>query len=323
MRHYAKRVKAIGGYLELQLPLHKEYYTSLLRLNTGRNAFEYLLRVNNYSAVYIPYFTCEVMLEPLNKLKIPYYFYTINENLEPVLDFEIGATECLLYTNYFGVKEDFVLALSRRIPNLIIDNTQAFFSDPVANIDTFYSCRKFFGVADGAYLQTKKLSNLKFERDTSSERMTHLFKSIDFSVEEGYKNFVENDKSLENNPIRLMSKLTERIMQGIDYQKCKAIRKSNFEFLHDKLKHINKLNLKAKRIEAPLCYPLLVNKDNIRNRLISKRIFIPTYWPNVFIWTSEKMFEYYLAKHILPLPIDHRYNENDMQRMVNYLNHMI
>ncbi|RRN77864.1 hypothetical protein EIM50_17425, partial [Pseudoxanthomonas sp. SGD-10] len=112
MRHYPKRVKALGGYFELQLPSNEEYYTSMVKLNTGRNAFEYLLRVNRYSAVYIPYFTCEVMLEPLKKLKIPYHFYTINENLEPVLDFEIGETECLLYTNYSGIKQDAVEALS-------------------------------------------------------------------------------------------------------------------------------------------------------------------------------------------------------------------
>lgn len=323
MRHYAKRVKALGGYLELQLPCRKEYYSSLIKLNTGRNALEYLLRVNRYSAVYIPYFTCEVMLEPFQKLKIPYYFYTINQNLEPILDFEISESECLLYTNYFGIKQDFVVALSLQVPNLIIDNTQAFFSEPLANVDTFYSCRKFFGVADGAYLQARKQSNIKFEQDVSSDRTSHLLKSIDIGVEEGYKNFVENDNLLKNNPIRLMSRLTERMLESIDYEACKAIRKANFEFLNDKLKSVNKLKFKTQDIEAPLCYPLLVDKENIRNRLISKRVFIPTYWPNVFIWTSEKMFEYYLAKNLIPLPIDHRYDEHDMQRIVNYLNQML
>ncbi|HTN21396.1 MAG TPA: hypothetical protein VL125_13015 [Pelobium sp.] len=323
MRHYNKRVKALGGYLELQLPLNKEYYTSLIKLNTGRNAFEYLLRVNRYAAAYIPYFTCEVMLEPLRKLKIPYHFYTINRNLEPVLDFEVGKDECLLYTNYFGIKQDFIAALSQKVPNLIIDNTQGFFSEPVENIDTFYSCRKFFGVPDGAYLQSKKHSNLKFERDVSTGRMSHLLKCIDLSIEEGYENFVENNMILENNPIRTMSKLTGRLLKSIDYEFCKSNRKNNFQFLHQELGSYNKLVLSNPNGVAPLCYPLLVDKENVRKRLISKRIFIPTYWPNVFSWTTEKMFEYYLAKNLLPLPIDHRYNQDDMQRMVNYLKQLI
>lgn len=323
MRHYPKRVKALGGYFELQLPSNEEYYTSMVKLNTGRNAFEYLLRVNRYSAVYIPYFTCEVMLEPLKKLKIPYHFYTINENLEPVLDFEIGETECLLYTNYFGIKQDAVEALSLQIPRLIIDNSQAFFSTPLTDIDTFYSCRKFFGVADGAYLQTKKQASVKLERDISSDRMSHLLRSIDLSIEDGYKQFIENNVVLENNPIRTMSKLTEKILQSIDYNACRLKRNANFQFLHQKLGSNNKLNINLGVAEAPLCYPLLVDKENVKSRLISKRIFIPTYWPNVFHWASEKMFEYYLAKNILPLPIDHRYDENDMQRLVNYVSQMI
>ncbi len=323
MRHYAKRVKPIGGYLELELPVNKEYYTSLIKLNTGRNAFEYVLRVNRYSAVYIPYFTCEVMLEPLRKLKIPYYFYTINTKLEPVLDFSIGKTECLLYTNYFGVKQDYIKILSKQIPNLIIDNTQAFFIEPLPNVDTFYSCRKFFGVPDGAYLQSNKQSNWKLERDVSTDRMSHLLKSLDSGIEEGYKYFIENNNILQNNPIRMMSKLTERILQSIDYENCKAVRNNNFRFLKEELGSFNKLNINGANIVAPLCYPLLVDKENIKSKLTSKRIFVPTYWPNVFSWTSEKMFEYYLAKNILPLPIDHRYNEGDMQRMVNYIKQMI
>ena len=120
--------KSIGGYIGLELPFGEEYYPSLLKLNTGRNALEYILRIKKYKLIHLPYFTCEAMLEPLEKLNIECKFYQIDQNLEPVTEFKLSANDCLLYTNYFGLKQDFINKLSKRIPNLIIDNSQAFFS---------------------------------------------------------------------------------------------------------------------------------------------------------------------------------------------------
>lgn len=40
---------------------------------------------------------------------------------------------------------------------IILDNTQSFFQKPISGIDTIYSCRKYFGVPDGAYLSTNIL----------------------------------------------------------------------------------------------------------------------------------------------------------------------
>ena len=74
---------AIGGYFSLELPIHEEYHKYALKLNTGRNCLEYILRCRHYSKVYIPYYTCDVILEPLQKLGIAFDFYHIN------LDFEI------------------------------------------------------------------------------------------------------------------------------------------------------------------------------------------------------------------------------------------
>ncbi|ADY51405.1 hypothetical protein Pedsa_0833 [Pseudopedobacter saltans DSM 12145] len=322
MRHYARRVKAIGGYLELQLPSGKEYYPDLIKLNTARNALEYIVKVNQYSLVYVPYYTCEVILEPLKKLGVTFHFYTIDKNLDPIIDFKIAPTECLLYTNYFGIKQTTVNRLSRSIKNLIIDNSQAFFAKPIRGIDTFYSCRKFFGVSDGAYLQTNILLSTKFERDVSVWRVSHLLKSIDLSVEEGYQDYLESRASLSNGAIKRMSKLTERVLKGIDYEECKSIRIRNFKIIHEGLGRYNTLFINLENIDGPMVYPFLINKK-IRKKLIDKRIYIATYWPNVLKWTSERMFENYLTEHLVGIPIDHRYNEEDMERILNIVKQMI
>ena len=72
-------MKSIGGYFELETKPAAAYYPAAIALNTARNAFEYVLLVRKYSKVYVPYFTCEVMFEPLKKLDIEFQFYQIDK----------------------------------------------------------------------------------------------------------------------------------------------------------------------------------------------------------------------------------------------------
>ena len=316
-------MKPIGGYIELQLPVGEEYYPSLIKLNTGRNSLEYILLVKGYRTIYLPYFTCDVLLEPIKHLGIKLKYYQIDSNLDPIIDFELGPTDCIVYTNYFGLKQDTVNRLSTYIDNLIIDNSQAFFSEPLPHVDTFYSCRKFFGVPDGAYLHLNTYTRLNLQSDVSIERFSHLIKSIDLSIEDGYPDYIENNKALESNSIRSMSSLTRKILSGINYEECKAKRNANFKFLHNFLEESNQLKFPGLEINGPMTYPFLVADPSIKEKLIERKIFVPTFWPNVFHWASKGMFEYYLANNLVPLPIDHRYNLDDMTRILNNLTQLI
>ena len=96
--------KTIGGYFELELPCHEEYHKNALRLNSGKNCLEYILRYRNYFKVYIPYYTCDVILKPFRDLGIDYEFYHINELLEPAAKLYPKEYEAVLYVNYFGLK---------------------------------------------------------------------------------------------------------------------------------------------------------------------------------------------------------------------------
>jgi hypothetical protein len=323
MKDQKELQKTIGGFFQLQLSNGEEYYPSLIKLNTTRNALEYILKVKEYTKIYIPYFTCDTILEPMLKLAVPYEFYKLDKQLDPIVDFEIGYTECFLYTNYFGIKQHTVEKLSKNVKNLIVDNSQAFFSKPIDNIDTIYSCRKFFGVSDGAYLQLNSSLRLNIETDISFDRLLHLIKSIDVGSENSYGDFVENDKSLENNDIKKMSVLTQKILSGINYQNSEKIRKQNYNYLQENLALINELDIEIPLDAVPMVYPLLISNDKVKTKLIANKIFVPTYWPNVFKWTNEQMFENHLAKHLVPLPIDHRYTIKDMERIVCVLKDII
>lgn len=309
-------MESVGGYFELELRKGEHYHKNALCLNTARNSFEYILRTRKYKRVYIPYYTCEVMLQPLCKLNVEYEFYSINEKLEPIESKQLSSDEAFLYTNYYGLKQDCVERLAHQYgEHLIVDNAQAFFAPRLSGIDTFYSARKFFGVPDGSYLYTDCVLDIELEQDKSFERMQHLLRRIDENAEAGYSSFRKNDDALDNQPIKLMSKLTSCILENIDYNQVKDIRRRNYEYLAYFLHKYNRLELLLDAESVPMVYPYFTS-NNLRSDLIRNKIFVAQYWPNVLDWTDNTQLEYSLTMKLVPLPIDQRYNKEIINKIL-------
>ena len=312
----------IGGYFELELPYGEEYYPDAIKLNSGRNAFEYILRVKEYQKVYLPYFTGDAMLEPIQKLNIEFEFYEIGKTFKPVnFDFaKLKEAEVFVYTNYFGICDKQVMEISKICKNLIIDNSQAFFSKPIEGVDTFYSPRKFFGVPDGAYLYTDKILDRNWERDISHMRCEHLLGRTDTGAAAHYQSFRTNNISLCNQPIKRMSRLTQRLLCSIDYDTIAKKRKANFQFLHKHLKSSNELNIQLSIGEVPMVYPYLPNSYiDLKQKLIANMVFVATYWPNKTIQTVKNSWANHLLNNLINFPIDQRYNRVNMQQMLDLL----
>lgn len=314
-------MNAIGGYFELELNESEHYHKKALRLNTARNCFKYVLLARGYKKVYMPYYTCEVMLQPLRELNVQYVFYHVNERLEPIELPELESTDAFLYTNYYGLKQSCVEKLAKfYYTQLIVDNAQAFYASPVDGIDTFYSARKFFGVPDGAYLYTNCLLDVEFERDKSYSRMQHLLQRVDEGPEKAYGLFKENENLLDNQPIKKMSRLTEKILSGIAYEEIKEKRIENFLYLDKELGKMNKFQSILPINSVPMVYPFLTdNGVYLRKKLIANKIFIAQYWPNVLEWSFSNSLEYRLTEHLLALVLDQRYDSMDMCELIKIL----
>ena len=309
----------IGGYFELELPTFNEFHSGALSLNSGRFCLEYILKCRRYKVVYIPYFTCDSVLEPIVRLGITYKFYHIDYNYHIVDDIMLSKDEALLYTNYWGLQSDYCLKLKTIYKNqLILDYTQAFFAKPISGIDTFYSCRKFFGVPDGGYLYSDAIADFDIERDQSYMRIDSLVKRIDLSPTEGYPDFIKCSKEFKGLPIRYMSKFTKRMMSSIDYNNVAKKRRANYNYLLDVFGGHNLADS-----DVPMVFPYLVkNGTELRKYLINSNIFIAKYWPNVDKWVTSYSVESNLSNNLLPLPIDQRYGINDMQLIVELINNM-
>lgn len=304
--------KEIGGYFELG-PLRQtgEYYPNAVALNTARNALVYLVRARDIKKLYFPRFLCDSVSNVCIREGVPYEEYAIGEDWLPkeLPPMEVGSW--LYLVNYYDqLSDEQILDIKKRYPNLILDHVQAFFHRPPEGIDTIYSCRKYFGVPDGAYLVTDAVLNEPLETDISMDRMRHLLGRLEGkSAGDYYADFQRNDAAFDALELRAMSKLTHTLLGAIDYDAARGQREENFSFLAECLGGRNSLNVKMPC--GPYAYPFYCeNGMELKKRLAKEGIFIPTLWPNVRDY--QNTLEQRYAENILPLPCDQRYTRVDL-----------
>lgn len=308
-------MKEIGGYIELDQYRNEMLHENAVKLNCGRNALAYLIEANNIKKIAIPRFMCGSCDAVLEKYGVEKRLYNIGWDFKPV-DIELQEDEWLYIVNFYGqLMNDYIADLKEKHGRLIADYSHAYFQRPMEGVDTLYTCRKFFGVPDGAILYTSKLLERNLQRDESYGRMRHLLGRFERTASEFYEDYVEGEKSFESEPLKRMSRLTENLLHGIDYDAVKNIRMNNFGYLDRQLVSINRLALL--KPDGAFMYPLyLSNGAAIRKKLHAQKIYIPTLWPSVFGLCKETDIEYIMAENILPLPVDQRYGIDDMQYLV-------
>lgn len=317
-------MKEIGGYFELELPqvqpmLIKQDW---VKLNSGRHALEYILRNLQPKArlIYLPLYTCEVVLEPIIRLGIPYQFYHIDENLEIEHLPCLKQGEYIIVNNYFGIKDSYINSLfSRYKSQMIVDDAQALFHEPLEGMRAFYSPRKFVGVPDGGFAKTLETCPDIIEQDFSTDRAIHLLRRIDAGAQAGFDEFRKNDLLISDIPLRTMSNLTIKLLNAIDFNQIKRQRNINFSKLHLRLRDTNKFNIPAfTKFACPMIYPYLNRDLSVRQRLIDQKIYVATYWPGVnqnLLNSTEKN----ILKNLVPIPIDQRYNDFDLNKVVRQI----
>ena len=319
------QIKAIGGYFELAdkdcecgtMPVKG------IALNTCRNALEYIiLQLPDAKRIFVPYYTCEAVIEPLKRLPVEYVFYHIDEQLEMVEEIDLKEGDYLITNNYFGVKDAYITELADRYgERLIVDNAQALFAPVLPGIKAAYSTRKFVGVADGGFaVVVSAESALTYELDNSSNHDSHLLIRKEKGAEAGFRDYQANECKLDNQPIRRMSPQTQFILSHIDYETVIQQRRQNYRFLSEALGEMNLIQLPfMDSFACPMVYPFMTNDESLRARLIENKVFVARYWPNVLEWCSENELEYKLAKQIIPIPIDQRYGLEDMERIIEII----
>lgn len=317
----------IGSFIELQLPKGLEYYNQtedIARLNTGRSAIWHAFRVSGAKSIWIPYYQCDSVREILLNQGAEVKYYHTDHNWNPI-DLCASDDEAVLFVNYYGImsrKRMKELASMSKHP--IIDNCQGFFCSPIENALNIYSCRKFVGVPDGSYVIGKDAGRFvdEYPQCYSSDTAAFLLTRIEYGCEgKGYEARSINEHRIDTEECMKMSKLTHAILDGTDYELIKQKRRDNFAYMHSLLKSINKINpmLYYDDKTIPMVYPLVVEDDDLIQRLFRAKHFQGHWWSYICDEQPEYSFEHWISRYVIPVTIDQRYGKDELDYLANVI----
>lgn len=313
----------IGSFIELQFPKGKEYYnnvTDVARLNTGRAAIWHAFKTLKCETLWLPHYQCETVRDFLCKKGVKLKYYSIDKDFNPS-DLLPMENEAVLFVNYFGIMSySRMSSLAERYSNVIIDNSQAFFAPPIEGCMNVYSCRKFIGVPDGAYVIGKDahIGTDLYAQGYSSDTSLFMLQRIEYGCEgKAYISRQGNEERIDNEDCLKMSKLTRTILDGTDYEFVIKKRKENFAYAQGLFDDINLLDTSRYYDEGtvPMVYPFLIEDSSLLERLLRAKHFQGHWWHYITEEMPESSFEYYLSAYMVPITIDQRYGKEEIKKI--------
>lgn len=316
-------MREIGSFIELEIPKGRELYSGdngIARLNTGRAAIWHAFRLTEAKAIWIPYYQCESVREFLTKKSVEIKYYHQDNSFTPI-DLRPNPDEAVLLVNYYGImSQERMRNLARQYDNVIVDNCQAFFCQPLPNAFNVYSARKFVGVADGSYVVGSDAERWakEYPQCYSSDTAAFLMKRIEYGCEgKGYEARTINEERVDTEDIMKMSALTRAMLNGANYEYNKMRRNENFRLACELYSGINRIDptLYLDDNTVPMVYPLVVEDDNLLGALLAAKHFQGHWWKYITEEVPEDTFEHWLSRYVIPITIDQRYGEAEIRHI--------
>lgn len=300
--------------------------------------------------VLMPAYTCQTVIEPFLQLGWDVSFYSISRKLridsQSLLDaINLYNPDVVVAHPYYGMdfdEEEIDLLRRAKLKGciLVVDITQCIFSNVRLSFADYYvgSYRKWFGCPDGAFLEPMN-SDHKISHDGYTDNQTFVGKQTDAMYLRGVY-FVTNDETVKQISIRLnkeavhgisqtitphrMADISLRMMANEDMEYNQSQRMCNYHILFQGLRNDGDCALVCDDLSqitnAPLYFPIYIeNRAELQKRLAQHHIYAPVLWPvcNSAIQINETIA--YIFNHLLAIPCDQRYDEDDMNRIIKVI----
>lgn len=324
----------IGGFFSLEnigetTFDHQNPRADDLALTNGRACISAIIELQKPKKIFIPYYTCYALIEPLLSYNISYEFYEIDSMFKPIHLPNLKKNELFILINYFGQLTKYAKKLEKDYGRqLVIDETHNFFYKKYAIAFAFTSARKYFGVPDGAYLsgisEKEKEMFLNLKSRFKDVSYSHLIQGKLGLQECAYRSFISYEKSLGFFP-HIISEDSEFLMKHIPFNNYKNLRLKNFGLYQNELSKYNQLEKTNKLEIGCYSYPFMVKEPIDLSRFHSEKIFIPILWPDIL--NRENNYKYkksvQFVKCILPLPIDQRIGKKSLRKVINKIKEVV
>lgn len=285
--------------------------------------------------VLLPDYICSSVANVPERLNISIRHYHIRSDFTPDQDSIrksiFFGNESIVLVSYFGmIQLDTAITMIRRdYPDVIIivDDVQNFygFGHHIDFDYCFSSYRKWFCVPDGADIIRKKDTNLL---DAYSREAEYVSYKAAGNLLKNYRVYLgdsisldllsKGERMMEEEYLNSCSDFSRELIQKIDMEQAREKRRSNAYYLHCGLARLGIEHIYYTDA-APLFIPIVISdRDNIRKQLFENHIFSPVHWPVI---SSRLQGENELYDKELSLICDQRYNEEDMERILEVLEH--
>ena len=313
---------------------------------SGRDALKQVARLHRGATVLLPALCCESMILPFTLNGCPVRFYKLKPDLtgdEADVLSKAAPGTVLLYMPYFDIQPfttDFLARLRQSGVVLLEDRTQDIIVGrpaPFLPDYTVASIRKWAALPEGGILKTAvalpyagadgRFGGLR--RQAMEEKGLYLENGDAGLKQDFLAKFREAEALLDESgePVA-MSMENRAYLENIDFARVLEARRRNAAVLEQALAELAAAGtIKAlckSGITAGLYYPVLLeNRDAVQQALARQNIYCPVIWPipaqaQGVCETCEAT-----AAHILALPCDQRYSEQDMATIAETLKAII
>ena len=320
-------------------------------LSTGRSAIRYVIQTieNRFPGInkvaVLPSYTCDTVFLPFLKAGYQVFYYSVGSDLTATSEsIRQVAYECnasiVLFHRYFGFDtldshiNHFCDEMRRLGKFTIEDCTQCLYSDFDRSTADFLvgSIRKWAGTPDGGFAvcregvfgtkpqePDRQLETAKIEASYAKYR--YLFENVGDKSEMLAMYRSAEDILDRQTDVFAISETTSKVQANLDVEYLKRKRRENYDILRTSLKSsVQPLFSFIHGSEVPLYFPILVkNRVSLQKYLVENAVYAPVVWPKDEIQPIVDKGAEYAYEHLLCIPIDQRYDADDMNRIVDLI----
>lgn len=302
------------------------------------------------NTVLIPAYTCQTVITPFEEAGWHCEYYSISRTLRIDVQSLTKLVEkhhptLVVVHPYFGMDQDeneksLLTKIKQQSVDIVVDLTQCLFSTEDYSFASFIvaSYRKWMPIPDGGFLNN--LSQKVVISQPESENIEFTEREIAAMYLRG-QYFYNGQQRTKAISIRLskaadfiaesniaphkMSPVAYNLMQNENLEFNQQRRFDNYAYLYNNILESDKITKVCKDIDAvttaPLYFTIYVKERPVlQRRFAQDSIYAPVIWPvedeRVLIDEDVK----YIYDHLLAIPCDQRYDQNDMQRVVEIIN---
>ena len=329
----AAPLKPIGGFFGLEPPAGPPGPAAnfggphQLHFWNARSALAHLLSTVGARRVWMPAYICVETASAAAEDGRDVLFYSVGRDLTPngtALAAGLLAGDAVVGVDYFGTRAETLPELAPRFPDVtwVQDRAQALWPDHAPWGDyLLYSPRKLVGVPDGGVLVSHSgpVSPPHWAPDLDQSRLQPA--RLRAEDPQGLRSatwfpaYRAAEAAMTSAP-RPISEVSRLAVEAVDPAALLQRRRRNAKVLLDRVGEAALLPEARLLGGAPFGVPVLTqDAGEAVARMAEARIFCARHWAELPSRATDFPVEHALARQLLTLPCDHRYDDDDMARV--------